>query len=185
MISCSKAQELLIKQTVDALEEPESLAVQAHLEICPECRLEKEQLHGLLNRAREQTRPKRLNRAEAEGLMDAVTARLAQDSRPAKATPRLLKRPMILIPAAAACASLAAALILTFQVNRTNVHDGISLKQSAQLQEPDLEVIQNLDLLQDLETIQKLVSITHDEQSDTSKSHSRVRPDFDENPILA
>jgi len=187
MISCAKAQKLLITQASDALKDRDLRMLEAHLAACPGCSLEQERLQGLLARAREQTRHGGMPRAEAEELMDAVNERLTDERQTWKAGPSLLRRPLVFVPAAAAaCAGLAMALLLTFQGSRTTVHPDSSLQRAVQVEQQDLEVIQNLDLLQDLETIQKLVSVTHeDEQSESSSSQSRIRHDLDESPIMA
>jgi anti-sigma factor RsiW len=185
MISCTKATKLLIKQASDALEEKERMVLKAHIAACPQCSLEQERLQGLLARVSDQTRPEGMTRAEARDLMNAVNDRLSYEKQTWKAGPSLLKRPLVLVPAAAACAGLAVALLLTSQISRTTVPPDSSLRSSAQVEQQDLDVIQNLDLLQDLETIQKLVSITHeDEHSESSSSQSRIRHDIDEKTTL-
>ncbi len=185
MISCPHVTRLLIRQTAESLNDQEQRAVKAHLKICPACRQEQERIQGLLARAREQTRPGRMSRAESEQVLDAVHDRLDLEPRTSPTWPALLKRPMVLVPAAAACAALAGVLVLTFQFERSPGHPDSALHQAAHNEELDREVIQNLDLLQDMETIQKLVSITDDdEQSKTSPNQSCIQPNADDQKAL-
>jgi hypothetical protein len=133
--------------------------LQQHLEICEGCRKEKQHMLELIGKTRATMEPPKLSATEAKRMTNAIIWKL-NHVRPLKWwSPIFSYRPSRVIPALAAAGILIViASIIGYNIFTVDpqYHSTASL-QAEQLSPQDLEIIQNLDLLRDMEAIQKLV----------------------------
>jgi hypothetical protein len=131
--------------------------LEAHLRECRGCRNERERLSAFLQEIREAAEPPELSARETRAMVAAVRKRWKD--RPVGWFERLRRGGRLrFIPIAAAAS---AALIVGFLAHRTFTLQGgfgDSVGQQ-QVTQQDLEVIRHLDLLKDLDAIQKLVRV--------------------------
>jgi len=131
-------------------------AWEAHLRACDRCRGERARMLQLLGKMREAGAPPELSAAQADAMAGAVGWRLRNErlARLQKGDRRLRWVPAL----AAACALLVVAVFgyqLKDRWTRPEGGGGIS----AELHAEDLDVIKHLDLLKDMDTIEKLVHV--------------------------
>jgi hypothetical protein len=133
--------------------------LQQHLESCEGCRKEKRHLLELIGKTKATLEPPELSAAEAKRMTNAITWKLNHARRLKWWSPIFAYRPSRVIPALAAASILIVIASVigynTFTADH-QYHSSASL-QAEQLSPQDFEIIQNLDLLRDMEAIQKLV----------------------------
>jgi len=129
---------------------------EGHLRACDSCRRERSRMLQLLGKVREVGMPPELSAAQMDAMAGAVGWRLRNErlSRPQKTGWRLR-----LVPAlAAACALLVVvAFGYRFRDRWAGPEGGGEI--TAELQAEDLDIIQHLDLLKDMGTIEKLIHV--------------------------
>ena len=133
--------------------------LQQHLEICEGCRNEKRHLQEVIGKTRATMEPPELSASEAKRMTNAITWKLNEDRRLKWWSPIFAYRPSRLIPALAAAGILIAfAGIIGYNTfTADHQYNSTAGLQAEELSPQDLEIIQNLDLLRDMEAIQKLV----------------------------
>lgn len=120
-----------------------------HVASCEGCRREREQLANVLGCVRRVGEPPALSARQAEAMAGTVGWRLRNERLKARETPR--RRMPLWRPLAAACALLVV-VALGYRAQEEFFPEPV-----ADLQ--DIEVIKHLDLLREMDTIEKLVEV--------------------------
>jgi anti-sigma factor RsiW len=163
MKACPDRQDTLMLDVYNELRPEERSAWQRHLASCRACREERERLAGLLNRVQAAAAVPRLSSAAAESLTRAVIRDLEAGRKPRR---RFFGLTITTLPA------LAAAALTFFVVGWFGVHkltqkpQEIASTPSRALMAREenvivqnIELMENLDLLQDIEVVEKLVRV--------------------------
>ncbi len=152
----------------------------AHLGMCAVCREEHARLLRLLGRVKEIMTPPALSSGETDGLVKAVRKETRSFKTPEwPAAWRWLSKPWRLTPALATVCALAALIVfLSPGTFSTVLHKfSISGQESVEgINGEDMEVIKNLDLLKQMDTVQKLVQ-TLDEPENSPAPLPEKNPD--------
>jgi anti-sigma factor RsiW len=127
-----------------------------HLKACGACRIERARTLQLLGRVREAGMPPELSAAQMDAMAGAVGWRLRNERR---ARPQETGWRLRLVPAlAAACALLVVvAFGYRFKDRWAGPEGGGEI--TAELPAEDLDIIKHLDLLKDMDTIEKLIHV--------------------------
>lgn len=127
-----------------------------HLRGCVACRRERDRMLRLIGDVRRSGMPPELTPAQAQAMANAVGWRL-KNERPGR--PEKTGRRLRLMPAlAAACALFVAVFLGDRLTDRVFDREGGD-EISAELNVLDLEVINHLDLLKNLDTIERLIHV--------------------------
>jgi hypothetical protein len=148
--------------------------LQQHLEICESCRKEKRYLLELIGKTKATLEPPELSAAEAKRMTNAITWKLNHARQLKWWSPIFAYRPSRVIPALVAASILIViASIIGYNTftGDHQYHSSANL-QAEQLSPQDLEIIQNLDLLRDMEAIQKLVRAVDPSSTNTPADSS-------------
>jgi hypothetical protein len=135
--------------------------LQQHLEVCEGCRNEKRHLLAVIGKTKAAMEPPGLSATEARRMTNAITWKLNEARRLKWWSPIFAYRPLRIIPALAAAGILIVfAGIMGYNtfIADHQYHTTAGL-QAEELSPQDLEIIQNLDLLREMEAIQKLVQV--------------------------
>lgn len=150
-----------------------------HLGGCGACRSERARLSRLLQVMRKSANPPELSETEVDRFAQHISWTLRNEKIQAglKQQPRatVLRR----IPAMAAlCLLLAFGAVLWYRTGDRFFQPGQVADQRAEMTLPkqDLDIIENLDMLKDMETIRTLVQ-TIDHPDNTSQDHPVFHPD--------
>jgi hypothetical protein len=150
-----------------------------HLDRCGACRSERTRLMSLLGEMRKSANPPELPETVVDGFAQHISWTLRNEKIQAglKQQPRasVFRR----IPAMAAfCLLLAFGAVLWYRAGDRFFQPGQVDDQRAEMTLPkqDLDVIENLDMLRDLETIRTLVQ-TIDHPNNTSQDPAMFHPD--------
>jgi anti-sigma factor RsiW len=162
MKACPNHQETLWLDVYGELDPLKRSVWERHLETCTGCREERQRLLGLLDLVRDEVGPPLLSPNEVSALSWSIKRGL----RGRRATTRwwkgLLGVPNRLIPALAAVALLIVAFgwFAINKVQSPSFFQNLSgLKSEEQMVAKDLEVIDNLELLEEMDTLRKLVQV--------------------------
>jgi len=161
MKPCTQYQDTLLLEVFGELNAHERPEWENHLEHCEPCRLERERLLALLRTVKATSLPN-MALETAEGLPSAIRRAWKEGLEPKATRKTLWGAPLVFAPAlVAACLVIAAASWFSFKELRhadlTQKGRGVVLEQ--QLASEDLEVVKNLDLLEDMEDVEKLVNL--------------------------
>ena len=159
MSACQDQQSTIMLDVYGDLDAEARAHLQQHLETCEGCRRERRHLLEVIGKTKTAMEPPQLSATEAKRMTNAVIWKL-NHARHIKWWPPIFGyRPSRVIPALAAASILIVIASIigynTFTADH-QYHSSASL-QAEQLSPQDLEIIQNLDLLRDMEAIQKLV----------------------------
>lgn len=127
-----------------------------HLKACDGCRIERARMRQLLGKVREAGMPPELSTTQIDAMAGAVGWRLRNErlARPEKTGWRLRLVPTL----AAACALLVVvAFGYRFKDRWAGPEGGGEI--SAELHAEELDIIKHLDLLKDMDTIEKLIHV--------------------------
>jgi hypothetical protein len=128
-----------------------------HLRACDGCRRERSRMLQLLGKVREAGMPPELPAERADSMATAVGWRLRNErlARSGKTTSRRIR----LIPALAAGCAFMVMLAVGYRLQDRLVGPVGGGDISAELQGQDFEVVKHLDLLKDMDTIEKLIHV--------------------------
>ena len=160
MQACEHLKENLTLYVYGELDPTTGQKVENHLEHCEGCRQEHERLSTILTRVKEASVSPQLSPLEARAMAANISRTLKAGTRRTWWRQYLEFMPSRLIPAAA----MAGALIITVAVvgylnlNKTPGMAPVSLNQNEELMlsDKDLEILDNLELLKEMDAIQKL-----------------------------
>jgi anti-sigma factor RsiW len=159
MSACQDQQSTIMLDVYGDLDAETRAHLQQHLETCEDCRRERRHLLEVIGKTKAAIQPPELSATEAKRMTNAIIWKL-NHARPLKWWPPIFAyRPSRVVPALAAASILIVIASIigynTFTADH-QYHSSASL-QAEQLSPQDLEIIQNLDLLRDMEALQKLV----------------------------
>jgi len=128
-----------------------------HLRACDGCRRERAQMLQMLGKVREAGMPPELPAERADSMAAAVGWRIRNErlARPGKTTGRRIR----LFPALAACCAFMVMVAVGYRLQDHLFGPLGGGDISAELQEQDFEVVKHLDLLKDMDTIEKLIHV--------------------------
>ena len=160
MQACEHLKENLTLYVYGELDPAAGQKVENHLETCEGCRQEHERLSTILTRVKEASMSPQLSPLEARAMATEISRTLKAGTRRTWWRQYLEFMPSRLIPAAA----MAGAVIITVAVagylnlNKTSGIAPVSLNQNEELMlsDKDLEILDNLELLKEMDAIQKL-----------------------------
>ncbi len=116
----------------------------SHLLTCQECRMEWSRFKGIIDKVKELSQKESLSKGESTRMLEEIIQRAGH------------KRRSILKPAIVLASLLLVVFLGMFFYERNEILETRVAKE-------DLEVIKNLDLLKELETIEKIVKIVDKE----------------------
>jgi anti-sigma factor RsiW len=155
---CRNHNETLMLDVLDELTDPEVRRNwESHLTSCSGCRTEKAQMLHLLGQVRVSGSPPELSDAEAQRMAGAVNREIL--NRPGRVSRSGWS--FRLVPAFAAACVLIITVMAGYRLQNSFFGAGrvSDLASEAQLELPDLDVVKHLDLLRDMDTIEKLIQI--------------------------
>jgi len=176
MKACPDRNETLMLDLYGELEPEAALRWEGHLESCDDCRRERRRLQTLIGRIRDADAAAALTPQESSALRAELHRRTAPVQN------RFLQPRSFLrgLPALAAAAMLVLA-VWVFQ-ERTPAPPAVpTVDIYRQLSEEDLEVIRNLDMLKQFQTIEKLSRVVHvsgDRSPVENREQGASRDDF-------
>lgn len=162
MKPCQDRRETLLLDVYGELPLNERPSWEKHLETCEGCRQERERMRRLLQLVKEATPSPGLSPEDARDLAGSVKRELRREQEGTWWPKRFLSIPNRLIPALAAACLLVVALGW-FTMRELKAPSLVDTITNNNLEKPmmaaDLDVIKNLELLEEMETLQKLVKI--------------------------
>ena len=162
MKACPNHQETLWLDVYGELDPMKRSVWERHLETCTGCREERQRLLGLLDLVRDEMGEPLLSPKKASALSWSIKRGLKERRATAWWWKGLLGMPSRLIPALAAVSLLIVALgwFAISKVQSPTILQNLSgLKSEEQMVVKDLEVIDNLELLEEMDTLRKLVQV--------------------------
>jgi len=129
---------------------------EGHLRACGGCRRERARMLQLLGKVREAGMPPELSATQVDAMAGAVGWRLRNERL---ARPQETDRRRRLIPALAAACALLVVVAFGYRFKDRWTGPEGSGEISAELHAQDLDVIKHLDLLKDMDTIEKLIHV--------------------------
>ena len=163
MQACEHLKENLTLYVYGELDSATGRKVEKHLENCEGCRKENERLSTILNRVKEASVSPQLSPMEARAMAANISRTLKGGPRRSGWRQYLEFMPSRLIPAAAMAGALiiTAAVVGYLKLNNTPGAEPVSLNQNEEimLSDTDLEILDNLELLKEMDAIQKLSQV--------------------------
>jgi hypothetical protein len=177
MQACEHLKEKLMLYVYGELDAVDGGRVADHIKNCEGCRNEYRRLSSMLDQVREASLSPQLSPMEARAMASAISRTLKAGTRRTWWRQYLALLPTRLVPAVA----MAGALFITIAVigylsfNRTPGTATVSQNQSEELMlsDTDLEILNNLELLKEMDAIQKLTRVVNTE------GESEPLPDLD------
>lgn len=164
MEPCRVHEETLLLDVYGELGANERAAWEKHLEACPACREEREKIIQLLHRVRQTTPVPHLSRQEADALSQAVKRKLADSKDEGRWWDRRVSVSVRTLAAATACCVIFISGWLAARWMDSSSRD-LGSTRAVQLSQKDMELIRNLELLEELETLRKLVHVIDQEEA--------------------
>jgi hypothetical protein len=155
--ACRNQKETLMLDALGELNDPRLRSEwEQHLKACNRCRIEAARMRRLIGKVREAGMPAELTPAQMDAMAGAVGWRLRNErlARPQKTGWRLR-----LVPALAAACALFVVVAVGYRLQDRFLGPDRGAEISAELQAQDLDVIKHLDLLKDMDTIEKLIHV--------------------------
>ena len=160
MEACEHLKENLTLYVHGALDPDTGQEVKDHLELCAGCRLEWQRLSAMLEKLKDCSAVPELSTREVKSLVADITRKLNIKQKQPWWRQYPDFRSSRLIPAVAtACILIITAAIIGYvNLNETNGIAPVSLNQNEELMlsDKDLELLDNLELLKEMDAIQKL-----------------------------
>ena len=193
MQACEHLKENLTLYVYGELDPVTDQKVENHLKTCEGCRQEHERLSTILTRVKEASMSPQLSPLEARAMATEISRTLKAGTRRTWWRQYLEFMPSRLIPSAA----MAGVLIITVAVvgylnlNKTPGIAPVSLNQNEELMlsDKDLEILDNLELLKEMDAIQKLSrAVAPDGESELNRSMDNdtrgMKQDADRNYLV-
>jgi hypothetical protein len=155
--ACRNQNETLMLDVLGELNDPRLRSEwEQHLKACGGCRIEAARMRQLIGKVRESGMPPELTPVQRDAMAGAVGWRLRNErlARPKKAGWRLR-----LVPALAAACALFVVVAVGYRLKDVYLGPDRGAEMSAELQAQDLDIIKHLDLLKDMDTIEKLIHV--------------------------
>jgi hypothetical protein len=158
MQACRHLNEVLMLDVLGELNDPQTRRDwEEHLKACDGCRLERSRTLGLLGQVKRAATPPELPARQADAMAQAIGWRLRNERlAPAPETGRRFRLAPVLATAGAIIVLVVGGYVLQQRLSER----GNEMGMTADLMPPqDLEIIKNLDLLKDMDTIEKLMHV--------------------------
>jgi len=158
MQPCRNHNETLMLDVLDELTDPRLRRDWVgHLASCSGCRTEKARMLHLLGQVRTSGRPPELSDAEAQRMAGAISREIR--NRPGRVS--RLGWSFRLVPALAAACVLMITVLAGYWLQDSFFGTGkvAGIASTPQLEPSDLDVVKHLDLLRNMDTIEKLIQI--------------------------
>lgn len=158
MQACRNHSETLMLDVLNELTDPQVRRDwEGHLASCSGCRTEKGRMLHLLWQIRESGSPPELSDAEAQRMAGAVSREFRNRSGRVSGSGWSFR----LVPALAAACVLVITVMAGYWLQESYFGAGRvgDLASEPRLDPPDLDVVKHLDLLRDMDTIEKLIQI--------------------------
>lgn len=187
MKCCPEYEEMLVLDAHGELGSNARGGWEAHLRECRACREELLRLTGMLGEVRETLRHPAVTQADSENVVRSVRAELSGEKKATGGWREFLfANPRRLMPAMASLCVVVIALYL-FGLRTvegpTRVQTESDSKPWAELKTEDLEIIKNMDLLREMDWVQRLVQNL--DESDDGPPTSRMPGNEQENLSLS
>ena len=160
MQTCEHLKENLTLYTYGELDPVTGREVENHLKSCEGCRQEHRRLSTILAKVKQASAAPQLSPWEARAMASDISRKLKAGPRRTWWRQYLDLTPSRLIPAAVITAALiiAVAVIGYLNLSRTTGIPPVSMNQNEELMlsDKDMEILDNLELLKEMESIQKL-----------------------------
>lgn len=168
MSACQDQKSTIMLDVYGELKDEERARLEQHLEICAGCRKEKWQMLEVIGQIKATMESPELSATEAKKMANTITWKLNRARNLKWWSQIFTYSPSRLIPAVAAASLLIviASIIGYNTFTADHQFQPTASLQTDQLSAQDMEIIQNLDLLRDMEALQKLVQAV--DQSPTS-----------------
>ncbi|MEJ2724608.1 MAG: zf-HC2 domain-containing protein [Deltaproteobacteria bacterium] len=165
MKNCSDFQETLWSDVHGELGPDERLAWEEHLAGCAACREEREKMLYLMERVKEELSDSKLSREEAYALSRTIKGRLRAEITGVPWWRRFISAPRRFVPAAAVAMLLVLA-VAWFSEEIFRSTTGVNPPDSGnKMVVTDGEVIRNLEFLEEMDTLQKLVQVLDEKET--------------------
>lgn len=155
---CRHQNEILMLDVLGELNDPQMRRNwEEHLKACDGCRRERSRTLGLLGKVKQAGMPPELPARQADAMAKAIGWRLRNERlAPLGETLRRFR----LVPALATACAVIVVVIGGYELQQRLSNRGNEMEISADLLPPqDLEIIKHLDLLRDMDTIEKLMHV--------------------------
>lgn len=159
MKACTDRDEMLLLDVYGELGEVERAAWERHLQQCPGCREERQKMLRLIDRIRKEMPAPALSPEKASALSRSIRTRLRGQETRSRWWERMVPASSRTLAAAAAacCVVVLSGWLALKWFEEPSPHAGPQTE--ARISGQDLEIIENLDILEDLETLRKLVQV--------------------------
>ncbi|RJR54407.1 MAG: hypothetical protein C4576_00700 [Desulfobacteraceae bacterium] len=178
MKSCAEYKEILFMDVYGELDSITRSRWEAHLSECATCRQEYTRMLRLAGKVKEVMTPPPLTEADSRSIIRAVRTEMIQGEE-RRSKPGWLSRSWRLSPALAT-ACVFAAIISIWSLGSFDSHlkkdKSVGKEHSQGVRVEDLEIIKNLDLLKQMDSVEKLVHALDEPEDDPSTPGSDPRP---------
>ena len=159
MKACIDRDEVLMLDVYGELSEEERAEWEQHLEQCAGCREERQKMLRFIDRIKREMPPPPFSSDKAGALSRALQGRLHEGKTVSRWWERIVPAPSrtLAAVAAACCVVVLAGWLALKWFEAPSPHPDV--RAEAQISEKDIEIIKNMDLLEDLETLRKLVQV--------------------------
>jgi anti-sigma factor RsiW len=158
MQACRNQNEILMLDVLGELNDPRTRRDwEEHLNACDRCRRERARMLNLLSQMKHAGMPPELSAEQADAMARTISWKLRNERmKPLQEAPRRFRfRPML----AAACA-VVLIVMAGYYFKERHSDSAREMAMSAEVMpSQDLEVIKHLDLLRDMDTIEKLIHV--------------------------
>jgi hypothetical protein len=181
MKSCPEYEEMIVLDAHGELDSSAHAAYETHLETCGACREERLRLLKMLGGVKETLRHPAIPQAQSESLARSVRESLSREHKGAGGwRESFFGRPLRLMPAMASVCVLVIALYifgLKPVQGPTRIQTEPDSKPWGELKAEDLEIIKNMDLLKEMDWVQRLVHAIDetDDGTPTSRIHGKTQ----------
>ena len=159
MKACTNRDEVLLLDVYGELSDVERAEWERHLEQCSGCREEREKMLRFIDRIKQEMPPPPWSYEKAGALPRAIKTRLHERGTAsrwwARMVPATSRTPAAV--AAACCVVVLSGWLALKWFEAPSPHPGAPTE--AQISREDIEIIKNMELLEDLETLRKLVQV--------------------------
>jgi len=159
MKPCPEHEETLWLDVCGELDPNERPAWEKHLEVCENCRREREYLALMLQTVRVNTPSPILSREETLALASSIARKLREERKETWWRKRLFGIPNSLVPALTAACILIVALGWFSMKGLRSPSSMTHLNSEERILAKDLDIIRNLDMLEEMDTLQRLVQV--------------------------
>jgi hypothetical protein len=176
MPDCTDRNEQVMLDVYGELDAGARSALEDHLSTCADCRREKESLTAMLGQVRQAMVPPPLSMQDSAAAVRKVQDRLAVFRLPGGRRQPVKEKRVLWIPAlAAACVLVLVAIFVGYE-RSGNIAQPVAqrIDISQKLPENEEEIVKNLDLLKNFNTLEKLSQVVDDSADrNPSETHNQ------------